>query len=114
VVIVHTLGGAVSRIDRNTTAFNYRDVQYSFLSLGVCTAPAEAEKCVRWARELWEAMQPCLTGGVYLNYLGQEADEGIERVKAAYGPEKYDRLVALKNTYDPTNLFWLNQNIKPT
>ena len=59
-------------------------------------------------------MQPCLTGGMYVNYLGQEADEGIERVKAAYGPEKYDRLIAPKNTYDPTNLFRLNQNIKPT
>jgi hypothetical protein len=44
-------------------------------------------------------MQPCLTGSVYVNYLGQEADERIERVKAAYRPEKYDRLVALKNTY---------------
>ena len=59
-------------------------------------------------------MQPCLTGGVYVNYLGQEADEGAERLKAAYGPEKYQRLVTLKNTYDPTNLFRLNQNIKPT
>jgi FAD/FMN-containing dehydrogenase len=114
VVIEHTLGGAVCRRGRDATAFNHRDVQYSFLSLGVCTAPSEAETCVRWARELWEAMQPCLTGSVYVNYLGQEADEGTERVKAAYGPEKYNRLVALKNTYDPTNLFRLNQNIKPT
>ena len=114
VVLEHTLGGAVSRIDRNATAFDHRDVQYSFLSLGVCAAPAEAETCARWARELWEAMQPYLTDRVYVNYLGQEADEGIERVKAAYGSEKYDRLVALKNTYDPTNLFRLNQNIEPT
>jgi hypothetical protein len=74
----------------------------------VCTAPAEAEKCVRWARGLWEAMQSCLTGGMYVNYLGQEADQGIERVKSAYRPEKSDRLVALKNTYDPTNLFRLS------
>jgi FAD/FMN-containing dehydrogenase len=59
-------------------------------------------------------MQPFATGGVYVNYLGQEADEGAERLKAAYGPEKYQRLVALKNQYDPTNLFRLNQNIKPT
>jgi FAD binding domain/Berberine and berberine like len=114
VVLEHTLGGAVSRVDREATAFNHRDVQYSFLSLGVCTDPAEAGKCVRWARECWEAMQPFATGGVYVNYLGREADEGADRIKAAYGAEKYRRLVALKNTYDPTNLFRLNQNIKPT
>jgi FAD/FMN-containing dehydrogenase len=59
-------------------------------------------------------MQPFATGGVYVNYLGREADEGAERIKAAYGAEKYQRLVALKNKYDPTNLFRLNQNIKPT
>jgi FAD binding domain/Berberine and berberine like len=114
VVIEHTLGGAVSRIDTDATAFNHRDVQYSFLSLGVCTGPAEAETCIRWARECWDAMQPFSTGSVYVNYLGREADEGAERIQAAYGAEKYQRLVALKNTYDPTNLFRLNQNIQPT
>jgi FAD/FMN-containing dehydrogenase len=114
VVIEHTLGGAVSRIDRDATAFNHRDTPYSFLSLGVCTDPAETETCIQWARECWDAMQPFSTGGVYVNYLGREADEGAERIKAAYGPEKHQRLVALKNTYDPTNLFRLNQNIQPT
>jgi hypothetical protein len=59
-------------------------------------------------------MQPFTTGGVYVNYLGREVDEGAERIKAAYGVEKYQHLVALKNKYDPTNLFRLNQNIKPT
>jgi hypothetical protein len=114
VVTEHTLGGVVSRIGGDATAFNHRNVQYSCLSLGMCTDPAEADKCLRWARELWEAMQPFTTGSVYVNYLGQEADEGVERLKAAYGPEKYQRLVALKNKYDPSNLFQLNQNIKPT
>jgi FAD/FMN-containing dehydrogenase len=113
-LIEHELGGAVSRIDRETTAFPHRDVQYSFMSIGVCTDPAETEKCVRWAREFWAAMQPCSTGGVYVNYLGREADEGAERVKAAYGPQAYQRLVALKNKYDPSNFFRFNQNIKPT
>jgi len=102
----------VSRVDRKATAFNHRDVQYSFMSLGVCPDPAEAEKMIRWTRGFWEAMQPFLTGGVYVNYLGREADEGVERIKAAYGPN-YQRLVALKKKYDPTNLFRLNQNIKP-
>jgi FAD/FMN-containing dehydrogenase len=51
---------------------------------------------------------------VYVNYLGREADEGAERIKAAYGAEKYQRLAALKRKYDPANLFRLNQNIKPS
>ena len=114
VLIEGILGGAVSHIGREETAFNHRDVVYSFLTLGVCTDPAESEKCIQWAHEVWEAMRPFTTEDVYVNYLGQEADEGADRIKAAYGPEKYQRLVALKTKYDPTNLFRLNQNIKPT
>jgi len=66
---------------------------------------------MQWARDFWEAMHPIANGGVYVNFLG---NEGEERVRAAYGPAKYARLVDLKNRYDPTNLFCLNQNIKPT
>jgi FAD/FMN-containing dehydrogenase len=113
-VIEHQLGGAVRRIDREATAFGQRDAEYSFMSAGVCADAAEADKCVRWARDFWDAMQPFSTGGVYVNYLGREADEGAGRIEAAYGPEKYARLVALKNKYDPANLFRLNQNIKPS
>jgi hypothetical protein len=112
-LIEHQLGGAISRVGRDETAFNHRDREYSFMSIGQCTDAGEAEACVRWAREFWDAMQPYSTGGVYVNYLGREADEGADRIKAAYGPEKYQRLVALKNKYDPTNLFRLNQNIRP-
>ena len=108
------LGGAVSRMAPDATAFNHRNVRYDFISAGQCMDPAQAAACIQWARAFWEAMQPFSTGGVYVNYLGQEADEGAERVQAAYGPAKYARLVALKNTYDPTNFFRLNQNIKPT
>jgi hypothetical protein len=57
-------------------------------------------------------MQPFSTGGVYVNFLSE--DDGEDRVKAAYGAEKYERLVALKNKYDRTNFFRLNQNIKPS
>jgi FAD binding domain-containing protein/berberine-like enzyme len=112
-LIEHQLGGAVGRIDRGATAFNHRDVEYSFMSIGQCAEAGEAAAAMRWASEFWEAMQPHSTGGVYVNYLGREADEGAERVKAAYGPDKYQRLVALKNKYDPANLFRLNQNIRP-
>ena len=113
-IIEHQLGGAVKRVDREYTAFGQRDAEYSFMSLGVCAEAADVEKCAGWARDFWEAIQPWSTGGAYVNYLGQEADEGAGRIEAAYGPEKYARLVALKNKYDPTNLFRLNQNIKPS
>jgi hypothetical protein len=113
-IIEHQLGGAVRRAAWDATAFAHRDVEYSFMSLGVCADPRDAERCVRWAREFWTAAQPYSSGGVYVNYLGQEADEGPDRIKAAYDPEKYARLVALKNKYDPMNLFRLNQNIRPT
>ncbi len=63
-------------------------------------------------RRLWEQLRPFSSGGVYVNY--QMGDEGEDRLRAAYGAEKYERLVALKDKYDPTNLFRLNQNIKPT
>ena len=82
-VLIEQLGGAVSRVGKDETAF---------------------------ADELWKEMQPFSSGGVYVNYLG---DEGEDRVKAAYGTN-YERLVALKNKYDPQNLFRFNQNIKPT
>ena len=113
-LLEYQLGGAVGRVDRAATAFAARDAQHAFVSLGVCTEPTEAKRCAQWARELWEAMQPFSTGGVYVNYLGREVDEGTERVRAAYGSEKYQRLLALKEKYDPTNLFRLNQNIRPT
>lgn len=113
-LIEHQLGGGVRRVDPDATAFGHRDAEYSFMSLGVCAEPAQAEECSRWAREFWNAMQPWTTGGVYVNYLGREVDEGRGRIEAAYGPEKYVRLVALKNKYDQGNLFRLNQNIKPS
>ena len=113
-MVIENLGGAVSRVGRDETAFNHRDASYNLLIVGMWTDAADNEKNVRWVREAWEAMQSFSSGAVYVNYLGQESDEGADRLKAAYGPEKYERLVALKNKYDPTNLFRLNQNIRPT
>src|SRR5262245_11449548 len=105
------LGGAVSRVGPDETAVNYREAYYNVIIVGMWDDPAVDEPNIRWVRELWEALQPFSSGGVYVNYLGEE---GTDRVRAAYGPAKYARLVALKNRYDPTNFFRLNQNIKPT
>jgi len=70
----------------------------------------DAERHIGWARAFWTAARPFALDGIYVNYL---ENEGEEHVRATYGAN-YDRLVALKNQYDPTNLFRLNQNIKPT
>ena len=111
---IEEVGGAVSRRDPSETAFTHRDRRYNLLLLGISLDPNDADKCIRWVRDFWEAMQPFSSNGVYVNYLGQAADEGEGRVRAAYGPEQYARLVALKDRYDPTNLFRLNQNVEPT
>ncbi len=112
-IAIEQVGGAVSRVGRDQTAFNHRDMAFNFLSLGICPDPADIGTVTRWARETWEAVQPFSQGGVYVNYLGPEAEEGRDRLVAAYGPEKYARLAALKQKFDPLNLFRFNQNIKP-
>jgi hypothetical protein len=104
------LGGAVSRVPRDATAYNHRDGKYVMNVHGRWADPAKDEACIAWARSLWQAAKPFATGSVYVNFLAQ--DEG-NRVRDAYG-ENYVRLVALKNKYDPTNLFGVNQNISPT
>ena len=72
-------------------------------------APAETAEHMTWARDFFAAMQPHARG-VYVNNLGAE---GADRVRAAYAPGTYERLVALKQTYDPRNVLRLNQNIAP-
>jgi FAD/FMN-containing dehydrogenase len=104
------LGGAVSRVPRDATAYNHRDGKYVMNVHGRWADPAKDEACIAWARSLWKAAAPFATGSVYVNFLTQ--DEG-NRVRDAYG-ENYERLVAVKNKYDPTNLFGINQNISPT
>jgi hypothetical protein len=76
-----------------------------------CALPTEDERIIGWVRRLWGALKP-FTSGAYVNY--EMSDEGEDRLRHAYGPEKHKRLVALKNKYDPENLFRLNQNIVPT
>ena len=73
--------------------------------------PADTEKNIAYTREFSGAMKPWSTGRAYLNFLG---DEGSARVEAAFGPEKFARLQALKDEWDPTNLFRINQNIPPS
>jgi FAD/FMN-containing dehydrogenase len=103
--------GAATRIDPNETAFGLRDDQWDYDVISQWSDPAESAGHVEWTRDFWTAIEPFASGQVYVNHL--DAEEGTTRIRAAY-TRNYERLVALKNKYDPTNLFRLNQNIKPT
>jgi FAD/FMN-containing dehydrogenase len=105
-------GGAVRRVGRDETSFGYRDGNYNLLIVARWTDPAEAETQIGLARDFYRAMQPYATEAVYVNYLEAGA-EGAGRIKEAYG-DSYERLVTLKNKFDPTNFFRINQNIRPT
>ena len=112
-VMFQQTGGAMRRGSPDDAAYSQRDAQYNFIILSCWLDPGESEIHLKWTRELWEAMRPHSTGGVYVNDIGREVEEGADLIRSAYG-ESYQRLVALKNKYDPTNLFRHNQNIKPT
>ncbi len=107
---LYPIDGAPHRVGRHETAFSYREATFSQVIVGVDPDPANNERIISWTRDYWDALHPHSGGGAYVNFM---MDEGQERVKATYR-DNYERLVAIKNKYDPTNLFRLNQNIKPT
>ena len=107
--VLQQVGGAIARVPADATAYGNRDAAYDCFPAAIWEDPAEDERHITWARKFWEAMRPFATGGVCANNLGEE---GEERVRAAYG-DNYARLAAVKATYDPDNLFRLNQNIRP-
>ena len=109
--IVFQLGGALARVAEDATAYPQRDAAFNVNVNAVWTEDdLDAHGHIAWARDFFDAMQPHARDRVYVNFLG---DEGPERVRQAYGTEKYDRLVELKRKYDPTNFFRLNQNVPP-
>ena len=91
----------------DTGAFGNRDARL-LLNINTRWADGDGAPHIAWTRALWDALLPCSSGGVYVNFLG---DEGADRVRAAYGEANYARLVALKRRYDPENVFRINQNI---
>jgi FAD/FMN-containing dehydrogenase len=101
------MGGAASQVAPSATAFAQRAEQYDFLITSQWPDPRDSAANVQWTRAFFVAMEPHLESAAYVNNLGVE---GQERVRAAYG-DNYPRLAALKRTYDPTNVFRLNQNI---
>jgi hypothetical protein len=104
------MGGAVSRVDASATAVGEREIGFD-INVTAAWSPAdpEPERHIRWVRDAWDAIRPASVG-VYVNFL---SDEGATGVDAAYG-SRMARLTALKDRYDPTNVFRLNANIPPS
>src|SRR4249919_1814365 len=103
------MGGAVSRVGDDETAFNGRSTGFTY-NIGASTETSAGFAEEReWVRDFWSALRPWHEG-VYVNFLG---DEGAERIRQSYGSKKYDRLQDLKRKYDPDNFFQINQNISP-
>jgi FAD/FMN-containing dehydrogenase len=102
--------GAATRVAMTDTAFPHRQHSYNLMLWSNWESPAEADENIQWTRTCWNALRPFLVEGSYGNYV---SDEGDPFARAAYGPN-YDRLVGLKNKYDPSNFFRMNHNIRPT
>ncbi|MEP6892474.1 MAG: FAD-binding oxidoreductase [Gaiellaceae bacterium] len=106
---IYPIDGAAHDVAPEDTAFAYRDAVWSQVFIGVDPDPASASRLRDWAVGYWEDLHPYSAGGAYVNFM---MDEGQERVKATYGAN-YDRLARVKATYDPDNVFRVNQNIQP-
>jgi FAD/FMN-containing dehydrogenase len=109
-LLLEHIHGAATRVGVGETAFPHRREGYNFLVVSEWLNPADNGRNIQWARESYDAMQPYFASGRYVNYLGD--DEGEDAVATAYGPN-FQRLRTLKAKYDPSNLFRLNQNIRP-
>jgi FAD/FMN-containing dehydrogenase len=105
------LGGAVARVKEDATAFTGRSAAHdiNFVASWLPDDP-EPERHKAWARAAWQALRP-FAHGVYVNFM---SDEPTPHMQVAYGERGYARLAALKNTYDPANVFRFNQNIAPS
>jgi FAD binding domain/Berberine and berberine like len=112
---IHHMGGAFGRVPEDATAFPNRSARYWLNVYGFWRDRSEDERLTAFARKAYTLMQPFAEHGEYVNFLGAEVGlKEADAARAAYGPEKFQRLVALKDRYDPHNIFRLNHNIPPT
>ncbi len=111
-LVIAPMGGAAARADAGAMALNVSDAPWLYFCLTMWMDPSEDERNTAWARGFAEAMRTFGVGEAYPNFIAK--DEGEARLRASYGEQKYERLVALKDRWDPGNLFQLNQNIRPS
>ncbi len=109
--LILPLGGAIARVPQGETPIGYRDANWNYHLLSQWTDPAEADAHIDWTRSFDQALAPYAAEGVYVNFVG---DPRAGSVKAAFGEKSYARLVAVKDEYDPENVFRSNTNIPPS
>jgi FAD/FMN-containing dehydrogenase len=110
-ILIEAPHGAVRRVPDDATAFGQRPARFNASALAVWEGPTDPDRHVRWVRDYADAVAPYASGD-YVNYLADDASSA--EVASAYGPRRFERLVALKNRYDPSNVFRFNANIAPT
>jgi FAD/FMN-containing dehydrogenase len=111
-ILIESLRGAPKSFDSDNAALGYRDATFNLSVMATWTDPAQDDDCIAWARETAAAIEPWSVSGGYANYM--QADEPLDRVRAAFAPGSFDRLRALKSRYDPDNVLRRNQNIPPS
>jgi FAD/FMN-containing dehydrogenase len=110
-ILFESLHGALKDVDPDSAALGYRDAAFNISVMAGWLDPADDEESIRWARETAAAVEPWSMSGGYINYM--QADEPLERVRAAFGDRAFERLRSLKASYDPDNVLHRNQNIPP-
>ena len=110
VIPIFRLHGAGVRVPSDATAFAVRRPLWDVNAISQWVDPADSERNIAWTRGLWAKLEPHTTGGAYINHIA--GDDRPEKVRASYGAN-YDKLLALKRKYDPSNLFRFNPNIQP-
>ena len=110
-VLIESLHGAPKETDPTLGPVGYRDAAFNVSAMAVWADADDDEQHIAWARDTAAAIEPWSLGGGYANYM--QADEPLERVRASFGSEAFERLQALKRRYDPANVLHCNQNIPP-
>jgi FAD/FMN-containing dehydrogenase len=110
-ILIESLRGAPKEVDPASAAVGYRGAAFNVSVMATWADPALDDEQIAWARETAAAIEPWSVSGGYANYM--QADEPLDRVRAAFGPDSFDRLRALKTRYDPRNILHRNQNIPP-
>jgi FAD/FMN-containing dehydrogenase len=106
---IHHMGGAIDDVAPADSVYSGRGAPYVWNITTRWESPHDTDENVTWARDLGAALEPFSTGQSYVNFIGD-----ADRVRAAYSPETYARLVQVKDRFDPENVFRLNQNIVPS